>query len=129
MEKLMLTFTAGLLFAIGIVLFLAMRELPTTPPSSEELMDVYYRGAEELGPDEMKVVALGTGMQSARPKQAAACCLVELGNGNKCIFDIGLGSSKIISAQLNPYDYLDKLFIGHLHADHIGDLDGLWIGG
>ena len=28
-----------------------------------------------------------------------------------------------------PYDYLDKLFIGHLHADHIGDLDALWIGG
>jgi ribonuclease Z len=28
-----------------------------------------------------------------------------------------------------PYDYLDKVFLGHLHADHIGDLDALWIGG
>jgi len=28
-----------------------------------------------------------------------------------------------------PYDYLDKVFIGHLHADHFGDLDALWVGG
>jgi ribonuclease Z len=28
-----------------------------------------------------------------------------------------------------PYDYLDKVFIGHLHSDHFGDLDALWIGG
>jgi ribonuclease Z len=28
-----------------------------------------------------------------------------------------------------PYDYLDKVFLGHLHADHIGDLDAIWIGG
>jgi ribonuclease Z len=26
-------------------------------------------------------------------------------------------------------DYLDKVFIGHLHSDHMGDLDALWVGG
>jgi len=46
-------------------------------------MDVYYPGTEELKPDEMRVVACGTGMPSPRPKQAAACWLVELGNGDK----------------------------------------------
>ena len=91
--------------------------------------DVYYPGSEDIAPDEMRIVACGTGMPNARPKQAAACWLVELGNGDKFIFDIGLGSSERISAQKIPYDYLDKLFIGHLHADHIGDLDALWIGG
>ena len=98
---------------------------------SEELpaRDVYYPGSEEVGPDEMRIVACGTGMPNARPKQAAACWLVELGNGDKFIFDIGLGSSERLSAQMLHYDYLDKLFIGHLHADHIGDLDALWIGG
>jgi len=91
--------------------------------------DVYYPGSESLAPDEMRIIACGTGMPNARPKQAAACWIVELGNGDKFIFDIGLGSSERIAAMKIPYDYLDKLFIGHLHADHIGDLDALWIGG
>jgi ribonuclease Z len=91
--------------------------------------DVYYPGSEELAPDEMRVIACGTGMPNARPKQAAACWIVELGNGDKFLFDIGLGSAERIAAMKIPYDYLDKLFIGHLHADHIGDLDALWIGG
>jgi len=91
--------------------------------------DVYYPGTEDLAADEMRVVALGTGMPNARPKQAATCFLVELGNGDKFLFDIGTGSAERLSAMKIPYDYLDKLFIGHLHSDHIGDLDALWIGG
>jgi ribonuclease Z len=91
--------------------------------------DVYYPGTEDLAADEMRVIACGTGMPNARPKQAAACWLVEVGNGDKFLFDIGLGSAERIAAMKIPYDFLDKLFIGHLHADHIGDLDALWIGG
>ena len=91
--------------------------------------DVYFPGTEDLAPDEMRVTACGTGMPNARPRQAAACWLLELGNGDKFIFDIGLGSAERISAMKIRYDYLDKVFIGHLHADHIGDLDALWIGG
>ena len=30
--------------------------------------DVYYPGTEDLAPDEMRVVACGTGMPSVRPK-------------------------------------------------------------
>ena len=91
--------------------------------------DVYYPGTEPLAPDEMRVIACGTGMPNARPKQAAACWLVELGNGDKFLFDIGTGSAERISALKIPYDYLDKVFIGHLHSDHFGDLDALWVGG
>ena len=91
--------------------------------------DVYYPGSETLRPDEMRIVALGTGMPSIRPKQAAACFLVELGNGDKFLFDIGYGSVQRLSAMKIPMDYLDKVFIGHLHMDHFGDLDALWIGG
>ena len=77
----------------------------------------------------MRVVALGTGMPSARPKQASACWLVELGNGDKFLFDLGSGCHERISAQKIPYDYLDKVFIGHLHVDHMGDLPSFWLGG
>jgi ribonuclease Z len=90
---------------------------------------VYYPGSEDLAPDEMRIIACGTGMPNARPKQAAACWLVELGNGDKFLFDIGSGSTERISALKIPYDYLDKVFIGHLHSDHFGDLGDLWIGG
>lgn len=91
--------------------------------------DVYYPGTESLGPDEMRVIACGTGMPNARPKQAAACWLVELGNGDKFLFDIGTGSAERISAMKIPYNYLNKVFLGHLHSNHFGDLDALWVGG
>ncbi|MBW2198485.1 MAG: MBL fold metallo-hydrolase, partial [Deltaproteobacteria bacterium] len=91
--------------------------------------DTYFPGTEDLAPDEMRITALGTGMPSARPKQAAACFLVELGNGDKFLFDIGSGSHERIAAQKIPYDYLNKVFIGHLHVDHYGDLPTFWLGG
>jgi ribonuclease Z len=90
---------------------------------------VYYPATEDLKPDEMRVVALGTGMPSARPKQAAACWLVELGNGDKFLFDLGSGCHERLAAQNIPYDYLDKVFLGHLHVDHMGDLPTFWLGG
>ncbi len=129
MKKTILTFAAGFLVAISLVVFLALREAPQPPNSSEEMMDVYYPGTEELGPNEMRVIALGTGMPNARPKQAAACWLVELGNGDKFLFDIGTGSAERLSAKKIPYNYINKVFIGHLHSDHFGDLDALYCGG
>jgi ribonuclease Z len=68
-------------------------------------------------------------MPTTRAKQAAACFLVELGNGDKFVFDIGAGSAERLSSLQIPYDFLDKVFIGHLHADHFGSLAELWIGG
>jgi ribonuclease Z len=100
-----------------------------TPTGVVPDLDVYYPGTEELAPDEMRIVALGTGMPSVRPKQAAACWLAELGNGDKFLFDIGSGCHERLAAQKIPYDYLNKVFIGHLHVDHMGDLPSLWLGG
>jgi ribonuclease Z len=91
--------------------------------------DVYYPNTEALAEDEMRVIACGTGMPTTRAAQAAACFLVELGNGDKFIFDIGSGSAERISSLQIPYDYLDKIFIGHLHADHFGSLGEIFIGG
>jgi len=91
--------------------------------------DTYYPNSEDLAPDEMRVIACGTGMPTTRAKQAAACFLVELGNGDKFIFDIGTGAAERLSSLQIPYDYLDKIFIGHLHADHFGSLAEIFIGG
>jgi ribonuclease Z len=107
----------------------AEAEAGASPVKALSEREVFYPGTEDLAPDEMRVVACGTGMPNARPKQAAACWLVELGNGDKFLFDIGTGSAERISAMKIPYDYLDKVFIGHLHSDHFGDMDALWVGG
>ena len=77
----------------------------------------------------MRLIACGTGMPTARPKQAASCWLLELGNGDKFIFDVGTGSGERIAAMQIPYNYLDKVFLSHLHTDHFGDLDALFVGG
>jgi ribonuclease Z len=116
--------------AVGLIAE-AQAEVQHTVSPLEPLADrdVYYPGTETLGPDEMRVTACGTGMPNARPKQAAACWLVELGNGDKFLFDIGTGSAERISALQIPYNFIDKVFIGHLHSDHFGDLDALWVGG
>lgn len=129
--KIILAFTTGFIMCAGLITWMAFTPPPgeSSPVKTLSDQDVYYPGTEDLGPNEMRVVACGTGMPNSRPKQAAACFLVELGNGDKFIFDIGIGSAERISAMKIPYDYLDKLFIGHLHADHFGDLGALWIGG
>lgn len=98
-------------------------------PTKARPSDAYFPNTEDLAPDEMRVIACGTGMPTTRAKQAAACFLVELGNGDKFLFDIGSGSAERISSLQIPYNYLDKVFVGHLHTDHFGALHDLFIGG
>ena len=42
---------------------------------------------------------------------------------------MGTGSLANLGALEIPFTYLDKIFISHLHVDHIGDLDAMFIGG
>jgi ribonuclease Z len=98
-------------------------------PTAERARDFYAPNSEALKPDEMRLIACGTGMPTSRPKQAASCWLLELGNGDKFIFDTGTGSAERIAALQIPYNYLDKVFLSHLHTDHFGDLDALFVGG
>jgi len=91
--------------------------------------EAYFPNSEDLAPDEMRIIACGTGMPTTRAAQAAACFLVELGNGDKFLFDAGTGSAERISSLQIPYNYLDKIFIGHLHTDHFGALPEYYVGG
>jgi ribonuclease Z len=104
-------------------------DAPTLSPTKARARDFYAPNSEDLGPDEMRLIACGTGMPTARPKQAASCWLLELGNGDKFVFDVGTGSAERIAAMQIPYNYLDKVFLSHLHTDHFGDLDALFVGG
>ena len=90
---------------------------------------VYYPGTEALKKDEIRLIACGTGLPAARRDQQATCFLAEVGNGDKFLFDVGTGSMVNVAALMIPYDFLDKVFLTHLHTDHWGDLATLWAGG
>ncbi len=110
------------------------RDLAPVPAFAQEAGDglkrkTYYPNTEELAPNEMRVISLGTGMPNQRKSQASACWLVELGNGDKFLFDLGTGSVANLSVLEIPYDLVNKAFIGHLHSDHVGDFAAWFIGG
>jgi ribonuclease Z len=89
----------------------------------------YYPNTERLAEDEMRITALGTGMPTQSPSNASAAFLVELGNGDAFIFDLGTGSTDRLAGLEADYSKLDKVFISHLHTDHAGDLATLWVAG
>lgn len=80
---------------------------------------------EPLDSNEMRVTFMGT---SVVPRIAQECnsVFVELGNGESFVFDIGSGVSSKYVAMGVPYSRLDKVFLTHLHADHMSDLITLY---
>ena len=137
MSKFKYAFLFGLsMLAAGFLLAQYIEFSPSLAKDGEKISpvkprarDFYVPNSEALGAAEMRIVACGTGMPTARPSQAASCRLVELGNGAKFIFDVGTGSAERIAALQIPYNYLDKVFLSHLHTDHFGDIMAVFVGG
>ena len=130
--------TAAVLILIGLAVGLMMfADYPTEAAEQSDWSpvkpypdhEVYFPGTEALGAEEIRVIACGSGMPMPRLSQAAACFLIELGNGEKFIFDLGTGAFTTLYALGMPLDYMTKIFISHQHADHMGDLPTLWIYG
>jgi ribonuclease BN (tRNA processing enzyme) len=60
--------------------------------------------------------------------QANCSWLIELGNGEKFVFDFGSGSQANFTALEIPHQDITAYFATHLHADHVGDFAQVWIG-
>jgi len=88
----------------------------------------YFPNTELLGADEMRITALGTGMPNQTKKAVSISYLVELGNGEKFLFDIGMGAMGNLFSLRPDFSKIDKVFASHLHVDHVGDFMGLHIG-
>jgi ribonuclease Z len=71
----------------------------------------------------MRITACGSwGPAPLRIGQGASCLLVELGNDDVFIFDVGGGTvGNLFALGVHPAR-LDKVFITHFHLDHVGGI-------
>jgi ribonuclease Z len=95
---------------------------------------IYYPNTEALSPEEMRITALGTGLPTPITRaQKSTAWMVELGNGDVFLFDVGTGSMENLFGLRPDFSKIDKVFLSHLHSDHFGDLDafivGSWLSG
>ena len=88
----------------------------------------YFPNTELLGADEMRITALGTGMPNQTRAAVSISYLVELGNGDKFLFDLGSGMLANLFSLRPDFSKLDKVFASHLHVDHVGDFMAMHIG-
>jgi ribonuclease Z len=88
----------------------------------------YFPNTELLGADEMRITALGTGMPNQTRAAVSISYLLELGNGDKFLFDLGSGMLANLFSLRPDFSKLDKVFASHLHVDHVGDFMAFHIG-
>jgi ribonuclease Z len=127
---------------VGIVLIISVFAIPALSPVDDNLPkgrtpsaivdgvhpSTYYPNTEILDSNEMRITALGTGMPNQTKKAASISYFVELGNGDKFIFDTGSGMLANLFALRPDFSKIDKVFASHLHVDHIGDFMAMHIG-
>ena len=99
----------------------------TEDASESDYPDYYIPGQETLAEDEMRITWTGSfGPAPLRRAQGASGLLVELGNGDALMFDLGSGTvANLFSLGVHPAD-LDRVFITHLHLDHVGGIFALF---
>ncbi len=79
------------------------------------------------GKDELRVTFLGSGFPPPRPGQKQMSVFVEVGpssgtDPDQFVFDCGSGVVANYVGMGITYGRMDKIFINHLHGDHMGDL-------
>ena len=101
--------------------------LATTAVAGTSERDValpYRPETEPLSDDALRVTILGSGSPWLTKAQAGGSLLVEVGNDARdlFLFDLGSGALANFSGLRLPMTSLKKLFLSHLHVDHVGDV-------
>ena len=81
---------------------------------------------------QIRVILCGTGTPQVRSPRGQACTLVVAG-GQLFLFDAGENTMRNLENSHIPMSEVNKVFITHLHSDHISGLGGLinytWVNG
>jgi ribonuclease Z len=87
----------------------------------------FTAGTEALDPNEIRVTILGSGDPFVKAGQACASVLIEVGNEEHdfFFFDLGSGALAHFDGLKLPVTLTTKVFLTHLHADHVGDMPTL----
>jgi ribonuclease Z len=87
----------------------------------------YVPGTEALGSHEIRVTVLGSGDPFVKKAQAAGSLLIEVGNAEQdfFFFDLGSGALANFTGLGLPVTATTRVFLTHLHADHVGDMPTL----
>jgi ribonuclease Z len=102
----------------------ALTTTPIVGTPRRKYAEMFVPGDEPLEDGELRVTVLGSGNPWVTRAQAAGSILVEVGNPERdlLIFDLGSGSMANFASLNLPVNKLDKVFLTHLHADHMPDL-------
>lgn len=74
----------------------------------------------------IRVHLIGTGGPELTPKRLGISALIDA-NGQKLLFDVGRGAlQNIYLSRIDPRD-VTKIFLTHMHNDHIEGLPSMWI--
>ena len=99
---------------------------PIIGQGGKEYPEYCHHKDEPLDDNEIRITCCGSGSPFVRQGQAATSWLMELGNGDKFVFDVGGGSVTNLFSLEIPSALLDKLFLTHLHLDHVSDFHVLY---
>jgi ribonuclease Z len=102
----------------------AMTLTPVVGTPKRKYAEVFVPGEEAIEDGELRVTVLGSGNPWPTRAQSSASVMVEVGNPERdiLVFDLGTGSLANCASLKLPVNQINKLFITHLHADHMGDI-------
>jgi ribonuclease Z len=80
------------------------------------------------GGGDFRVTLLGTGSPAPLVNRSGPATLVQVG-GQTLLFDCGRGATQRLWQLKVPLGEADKLFLTHLHSDHVVGIPDLWLTG
>ncbi|WP_170868250.1 MBL fold metallo-hydrolase [Desulfatibacillum alkenivorans] len=121
----------GILFLIAISFAFNLENAIQKHVIAKKL-EAQHHGMDILKDPGIRVIFAGTGVP-VPSKDRGAQCIAVIANGELLIFDDGGAGVRSLAAWGYPIHKINKVFLTHLHSDHMAGLGGLigatWIAG